>query len=537
MRAFSILGKIALAAAIGSVIVPVACAKCEGPAALEAGIQTHPSADSYSKLGMWFGARRQYACALENFRAALKFDPSSARLQYLIGLSLYTAGNPKEAVSPLQESIQSDPNNLDSRLIFGAVLADLHRDQEAAGQWEAALKIDPSSKVALDGLSKFLIAQGQFNSAIALLSSTPRDEKMNLDLALAYGRANDLDQAAAVLNAALQSDPSSLNLANALITVYVEQRRIQEAVNVAKSCAKLRPADAGAQGLYLHVLILDGRLDEARPLAQKLLVTWPRNFDSLYLNGILEREAGNYVAARTHLQKAVAMNPDHANARYNLGMDLVQLKDYQGAKIQLEKALQLGVTQASIRFELAGVLRNLGETEEAQQQLKIYQQELADKANRTLAASKSAQGDQEIAKGDTARAAELYREAVAALPKDAYLQYKLALILDSTGDTVNERAALEQAIQIDPGFALAQYQLGYLDSRSGDLTSAEDHFRRALQSAPGYTKAWISLSATLAMKSQFSEAQKAIDVALRLDPNDPQAQSLSRDLTAAKARQ
>lgn len=529
---------LALCIAAGpSVRAEAARAGCVGPQALQTKLQARPTAETYTQLGMWFGAHHQYACAVESFRTGLKYAPESARLQYLIGLTLYTSGKPDEAVAPLQKSIQLDSTNLDSHLILGAVLMDLNHTGDAAAEWEAALKIDPSSKPALDGLSKCMIAAGQYNSAIALLSSTPRDESMTQDLAVAYAKAGNLDQAAAILEKARRADPSSVPLTNAVVTVYVEQRRIQEAVKAAKNCASLQPKNLAAQALYLHVLILDARLDEARPLARKLLAEAPGNFDALYLNGILEREAGQYAIARTHLGKAVALNPNHANARYNLGMDMVKLKDYEGAKEQLEKSIQLGTNQPSIRFELATVLRDLGEMKEAQEQLQIYQQELRDKANRTLAASKSAQGDEEIAKGNMDKAAELYREAVTALPKDAYLEYKLALILDSTGDATNERVALDQAIQIDPDFALAQYQLGYLDSRGGDLSSAEKHFRSALQAAPGYTKAWISLAATLAMESQFTEAQKAVTIALRLDPQDAEAQQLRHDLTAAQAKQ
>ncbi|HTU33230.1 MAG TPA: tetratricopeptide repeat protein [Candidatus Acidoferrum sp.] len=524
--------------ALGVYLVAGLCARgaCLGPAALEAKVRSRPGAENYAQLGMWFGNRHEYACAIESFRSALKFDPSSPRLYYLVGLSLYASGNPEQAVSPLEKAIDLAPDNLDSHLILGSALTQLQHLAEAAAQWEAALKIDPSSKIALDGLSKCLIAAGQYNSAIALLTSTPRDENMTLDLAEAYGKNEQLDQAVNVLKPALQSDPSSVRLANALVTVYVEQRRIQDAVQIAKNCAAVRPNDVAAKGLYLHILIVDGQFDQARPLAKKLLAAAPNDFDALYLNGILEREAGDYVIARRHLDRAIAINPTHANARYNLGMDLVQLKDYPEAKRQLETAIQLGVAQPSIRFELAKVLRNMGDTQGAQQQLQIYQQQVRDRANRTLAASKAAQGDQEIAKGDLKRAADLYREAAAALTTDAYLQYKLALILDSMGDIEGENTALQQAIRIDPDFALAQYQLGYLASRSGDLSSAEKDFRTALRAAPGYTKAWVSLAAALAMDSQFAEAQKAVAVALRLDPGDEQAQQLRRDLMAAQAR-
>ena len=153
-----------------------------------------------------------------------------------------------------------------------------------------------------------------------------------------------------------------------------------------------------------------------------------------------------------------------------------------------------------------------------------------------IAASKSAEAAKELAGGNLQKAISLYREASEATPGDAALSYKLALALDRAGDTVAERAALEQAVKIDPGFALAQNQIGSLASNSGDSASAERHFRLAVQSAPGYTQAWISLAATLGMESRFTEAQEALASALKLEPDNAEAQHLRKDLeTAAQA--
>ena len=179
------------------------------------------------------------------------------------------------------------------------------------------------------------------------------------------------------------------------------------------------------------------------------------------------------------------------------------------------------------------MLRTLGETEEAQAQLKLYQQELQDQNNRTLAASKAAQGDKELATGDPQKAVAYFREAVQATPQDLLFTFKLAMALDRTGGVDEERTLLEHAIQINPGFALAQNQLGYLASRSGDSAGAEEHFRRAVQAAPGYVQAWVSLAATLGMESRIPEAQQALASALRLDPQNAQALQLRKDLEAA----
>jgi len=507
---------------------------CAGPQALEARLRAHPDAQANIQLGIWFGDHHQYVCAVQKLQAALELEPASPRIFYLIGLTYYVSGQAMEAVTPLQSAIRLDPQSLETRLILAAALSQLRRNPEALTQWQEALKIDPSSKVAMDGLAKCLIADGHYPAAISLLSSTARNEAMTLDLALAYAGAGKLPEASGVLNQALRAHPSSFDLTNALITVYVNQNRYQDAAKLAGKMVKLYPNNLRAQATYLSVLILNDEFARARPVGKKLLATAPHDFESLYLNGVLDREAGDYPASRTLLEQAVNLNPNHYNSRYNLGVALAKLGEYSDAKEQLEKAIELGGAEPQIRFELVTVLRNLGQTGQAAEQLKIYQQELQERANRTLAAGKAAEAEQELSKGNVQKAVEFFREGVAAAPQDALLNYKLALALDRVGDTANERTALNRAVEIDPDLAVAQNQLGYLASLQGDLPAAENYFRLALRAAPGYIQAWISLAATLAMESRFSEAQEAVTIALRLDPQNTSALQLRRDLAAGQ---
>jgi tetratricopeptide (TPR) repeat protein len=523
--------RLALAVCFGA--IPCARAACNGPQTLEAKLRAHPAADTYSALGEWFGDHHQFACAVVAFRAALKLEPGSARLSYLLGLTLYSSGDAKDALSPLEQSVQLLPEALKPHLILAAALNQLERHEEAEAAWRAALKIDPHSTIALDGLSKSLIADGDYGAAINLLRSTPYDPDLALDLALAYGKSGMLDQATEVLTQALQRTPNSLPLTSALMTVLVKENRYQEGSHLAAKAAQLHPRDLEAQRLYLRVLVLNDDMTKAAPLGRRLLAQAPHDPDFLYLNGIIEREAGQYAAARTHLTESVARNPAYYNSRYNLGVVLAQLKDFKGAKEQLEKALALGAVEPEVHFELATVLRNLGESQQAQEELKVYQQDSKANAQRTLAVGKAGQAALEK---DPQQAVVLYREAVEAAPEDTQLLFKLALALDRAGDTAAERTTLEQAIKIDPAFAVAQNQLGYLDSVGGDAVSAEQHFRLALQAAPGYIQAWISLAATLGMESRFPEAQEAVGNALRLDPQNAQALQLHQDLIAAQGQ-
>jgi len=507
---------------------------CTGPPALEAKLKAQPDADTYTQLGKWFGNHNQPECALEAFGNGLKLEPGSAQLYYLVGVTLYSSGHPEEALKPLGQSIFLLPEVLQPHLLIASVLDQLQRHQDAIVEWQAALRIDHLSTEALDGLAKSLMALGDYNSAIQGLRDAPHNETLTIDLALAYGLANQLDNASEVLTQYLQRHPSSLPATAALVTVLVRQVHYQEAVHVAEKATRLHPGNLEAQRLYLRVLVLNGDSAPARPLARRLLAAHPHDFDFLYLSGILENQAGQYEAASAHLQQAVALDPNYYNARFNLGVALLALKKFPEAREQLAKALELGGTEPEIHFKYATALRELGETELAKQQLDLYQKQLQTNQRHALAASKSAQGDKELSTGDPQKAVADYREAVEANPDDAQIIYKLALALDRTGDTVAERTALEQAIKLDPGFALAQNQLGYLASRSGDSATAEEHFRLAVHAAPGYTQAWISLAATLAMESRLVEAQEALASALKLEPDNPEALQLRKDLNAAQ---
>ncbi len=75
-------------------------------------------------------------------------DPHSARLAYLRGASLYSAGNIKEAIGSLQQSVRLDPKVLQPHLLLAAALDDVHDSTNAEIEWRAALVLDPKSTTA-----------------------------------------------------------------------------------------------------------------------------------------------------------------------------------------------------------------------------------------------------------------------------------------------------------------------------------------------------------------------------------------------------
>lgn len=509
---------------------------CAPPPRLKAKLRVRATAELYSQLGIWFGERKQFECAADAYESALKLKPGSSRLTYLLGLSLFSGGHAGAAIASLKESIAIAPNVLQPHVILASALERLQRNDEAKSEWQTALRIDPHSPLALDGVARALLREGKPVEVISLLGTSPVEEDLIADLAQSYIALKRFDDASRLLIGGLSKKPDSVRLANAMTQLELLQRHYQAAETAAERSAKLHPDDPETQKLYLQTMVSAGSLQKARELAPKLLAQSPQDLLLLYLNGVLEHDAGDLQAARGHLQKAVDAYPKAAAPHYSLGQVLAQLNDPKGAKEELEKALELGATQPEIHLELGKALRALGEQQAADEELKLYQQELRARQTRGMAASKVAQGDKALESGDAQKAAGLYREALAITSDDAQLQYKLAVALDQLGDISAESAALEKAIQINPDVAVAHNQLGFLASKRGDLLAAEKHFREAVRSAPGFTEAWVNLAATLGLQSRFTDAEEAVNAALKLEPRNPQALLLRDTVSKALAQ-
>ena len=473
---------------------------------------------------------------MDAFSAGLKLEPGSARLSYLLGRSLVTAGQKQEAIALLQQSIQLDPGQLDAHLLLATLLASSGRDKDAVAQWLAAVAIDPASNRALDGLAKSLISIGEYEAAIRHLRTQARDESLTLDLAVAYRKAEQFDEAARVLTDGLKIYPHSVALGGALVSLDAHQSHYAAARERAEALARSHPDDLEAQRIYLRTLVVTGDNEAAMPVGRKLLALAPQDADLLNLNGFLERKAGDYPAARKHLEEAIELTPNDFNPRVNLGLVLVQLKENAAAKEQLEKALALGATEPQVHFELAKALRALGETEEAQKQLRLFQEGLKAEADQSLAVLKATEAAEAAKNGDNRKAADLYREACAAEPNDAVLAYRLSVALGELEDRAGQRAALDDAIRDDPNMVGAHYDLGVLEFRSGNHAAAEEQFRLVVKRAPENAQAWVSLAAVLATESRLPEARDAVASALKADPKNPSALDLDRKLAEALSR-
>jgi Tfp pilus assembly protein PilF len=230
------------------------------------------------------------------------------------------------------------------------------------------------------------------------------------------------------------------------------------------------------------------------------------------------------------------------------------------ALTQLEKAIQLDPASAEAHFQLASVLRSLSLQDEARIQLTMYQNLMAERAEKDVATAKANEAKESLSKGDAGKAVQLYQEAIENDPKNSHLRYDLALALDRKGDDRSEQDALKTVLELDPRFAAAHNQLGFLLLQEGRAAEGEKEFRTAISlsphyaeaqnnlgvlygqqgndaqaaqlfeaaiaSNPGYAQPYVNLAATLANQARFSQAEAALRKAIQIEPDNPETRAL-----------
>ena len=532
-------------------------ANCKGPGELEKVLASHPSAGAYDALGAYFGQRQQLSCAIAAFEAAVHQDRNSWEARFNLSLALLQKHDAARAARELRVAVRIKPDDPLGHIALGEALGELGQNETAIEEFKFALKSDPKSVPALDGLAKALIAQKRYSAAIAYLKDAPADPVLQDDLAVAYSSNGDVAEAVKLLAHLVQQNPSLPDRHARLGLAYTQESQFRQAVDEFREALRLDPRNDITRLSYVKALIILAEFHTALPEIQNYFLRKPHDFDGLYLMGVVDRGLGDYGAAEPLLKRAVALNPNHYDSRYNLGFVLAKLGRPQEALVQLEKAVQLNSASSEARFQLAAVLRSLGQEQRARKELEDFQEQKQQSLKENVAGTKVNQANEYFQAGEYQRAVDVYREALAQDPGNARTYYDLALALDRLGKMAEEREALQKAISIDstiarahnqlgfinlqagqeaeaerelkaaialdPGYAEAQNNLGVLYGQQGKNREAEELLRQATENNPQYTQAFINFGLILAGESRFPEAEQPIRTALKISPDNSQA--------------
>ncbi len=323
-----------------------------------------------------------------------------------------------------------------------------------------------------------------------------------------------------------------------------------------------------------------GDLDAALARWTEALALDPTSALAWLRRGEVELTAGDAAAARQSFQQALAFAAEtethrEAAAHFGLARALDRLGESTAIE-HYERALELAPGATQIHYPLAQALRRTGREAEAREHLAARGEAGIALADPLLfeierkaggGAFHKFRGDQAVLAGDHEAAAEAYRQAVAADPKNFYYRKSLGLTLyhiDQRSEGIEtlvealdlepqgaapdkERAELHFAIGsiafnqgqyypawqhflatigFDAEYVDAYLQLGNIRGLQKDLGQAVEFFGQALELAPDRIDIRLQHATTLMDLERFAEAIPDLRHVLELEPDHPQAEQL-----------
>jgi Tfp pilus assembly protein PilF len=107
------------------------------------------SSIAYTIMGASYNAAGQFLLAVNSLQQALRIDPNFWQSHYEMAKSLYGQGKSTSALQEIETAGRNAPKDFaEMHLVRGAILIQLHRTGEAAGELQQFLKQDPQNPQA-----------------------------------------------------------------------------------------------------------------------------------------------------------------------------------------------------------------------------------------------------------------------------------------------------------------------------------------------------------------------------------------------------
>lgn len=476
----------------------------------------------------------QLAEAVRDLRDYVRTHPQDARGYFELGVS-ETVRQRDRALQDLDHAIFLNPRSTDARYARGVLLYEENNLKKSAADFDFILQRQPKNYQALDMLGQLDLQLGEPREAAKALEQAaqlaPQDREVLFHYARALLKVHRNSQAMAVFDQFKQLPPEPPRPYSGLLEYLSLPAQEQGARYMAhlQTDVKMNPADVTLRVRWAKALLTHGKNAEALETFDKIL----------------------------------AMNPS-ATVLAECGDALMQHHEYPEARRFLGRAVEAGYKQndtvlnLSIAiFHTAGPGRALAELDQVAPQNRLGDYHLV-RAQFLDSMGRAQQAARELTLGleSSPTRADLYFEAALFLIKHNQLGESLHLMQQAIHRFPDSsRLLLTQAIAFGLAHQLEQSkkELAQIESRWPEWS--EPYLIHALilvgQSRPSQAMPLLETAIALGCKDPVAyynlawaymesvpanppEAAKAIEIALKSEPNDPYTQSLAGRIAYAQ---
>ncbi len=250
----------------------------------------------------------------------------------------------EEAAGEFQAALALDPNLAPARYQLAVCYFGLHQLQKARQEFVRLEHEAGHDSGVVYYLGRLDLLEEKADAAISrleIVAADPPFPDTAYYLGSAYLKKEKLDVAEKWLKKAAELDPRDFRVPDHLARVYMKAGRRAEAERQFALSASLREHynEASKQSIACVQALDSQPLTEARSSCQKLFD--PNDPDKLVTLGMIYGNHADYADSLAPFEGAARLDPESFEIQHNLGLSYFRLKRYSEARQPLEKAVAL----------------------------------------------------------------------------------------------------------------------------------------------------------------------------------------------------
>ena len=488
--------------------------------------------------------------AIEEYRAAIDADPTSAYLTSGLAELYAKTGRIRDAVVEAQDIIKRSPNNLEARRLLGRIYLRSLGDMQAGSGSESVLKLaieqyEQIIRLQPDSMDDHLLlgrlyrlnndlqkAENEFKTAVRL---QPGSEEAVTTLAYLYNELGDTARAGQVLSS-VPNTQRSAKLYSALGYTYEQQKQYKNAVEAYRHAIEQDRDNLDAIRGLAQNLLNDGQSDAALEQYKVIADANPEDAQTYVRIAEIYRKQGKFDLALENLKKAESMVQDSVEVPYNIAAIYQAQGRYDEAVPIMRDLLKKsekpeGKYSNGEKSNRAVFLERLGT---------IYREQGNNPAaNETFRQIVALGGDENIERGyqqiidtwreakDWQKATDAAKEAVQKLPGSRDLKMVLAAQQADMGDAdkalKDVRALLKgeansSSNSDDRQVYITLAQMNTRLRRFSDAEQSLDKAESLSSKADDKEYVWFLRGSTFEREKRYSEAEEQFKKVLASDP-------------------
>lgn len=215
-------------------------------------------------------------------------------------------------------------------------------------------------------------------SFVSSRKSLPPQQRDRLQRAFACHRKGELDQAGALYQEVLATQPAQLDALHLMGVIAVQTKQFAQAVSWIARALEIDPANAAAHNNMGFAFRGLGRLDSALASFDQAITHAPRSPDAYFYSGLTLADLARYQDALDRYERVIALQPDHVEAYVNRGNALRELQRLEEAVSSYTSAIRIRPDYALAYSNRGSALREQGHLRAA---LESYEHALALKSD------------------------------------------------------------------------------------------------------------------------------------------------------------